>query len=80
MEQSRFGIGQGFAEFMQKIFMQGLRNCYTCGSPDHLMRDCPISNQNPVFQPGNGAFHGGMPGYAPPYWNASSLPSLCKYV
>ncbi|KAL0394226.1 UNVERIFIED_CONTAM: hypothetical protein Slati_4388800 [Sesamum latifolium] len=59
---------------------KGLRNCYTCGSPDHLMRDCPISNPNPVFQPGNGAFHGGMPGYAPPYWNATSLPPFRPYA
>ncbi|KAL2237232.1 UNVERIFIED_CONTAM: hypothetical protein Sindi_0914900 [Sesamum indicum] len=73
MEQSRFGIGKGFTEFMQKIFIQGPRNCYTCGSPDHLMRDCPISNPNPVFQPG-------MPGYAPPYWNASSLPPFRPYA
>ncbi|KAI3468064.1 hypothetical protein Pfo_024727 [Paulownia fortunei] len=59
---------------------KGVRNCYTCGSPDHLMRDCPISHPNPMFQPGNGAFHGGMPGYAPPYWNGSSLPPFRPYV
>ncbi|KAL3844282.1 hypothetical protein ACJIZ3_001685 [Penstemon smallii] len=58
---------------------KGIRNCYICGSPDHLMRDCPASNQNLMFQHGNGAFHGGMPSYAPPYWNGSSLPPFGPY-
>ncbi|KAL8063134.1 hypothetical protein ABFX02_01G007900 [Erythranthe guttata] len=61
-------------------YRKGARNCYTCGSPDHLMRDCPMSHQNPMFQPGNGVFHGGMPGYAPPYWNGSSLPPFRPYA
>ncbi|CAI9775512.1 unnamed protein product [Fraxinus pennsylvanica] len=50
------------------------RNCYTCGSPDHLMRDCPLASSLHPFQPGNGAFHGGVPGYPQPYWNDSMLP------
>ncbi|CAA2963826.1 E3 ubiquitin ligase PARAQUAT TOLERANCE 3-like isoform X1 [Olea europaea subsp. europaea] len=50
------------------------RNCYTCGSPDHLMRDCPLAFNLHLFQPGNGAFHGGVLGYPPPYWNGSMLP------
>ncbi|KAL3650725.1 hypothetical protein CASFOL_007128 [Castilleja foliolosa] len=58
---------------------KGIRTCYTCGSPDHLMRDCPMSHPNPMFQPGNGAFHGGMPGYAP-YWNGSSMPTFRPYA
>ncbi|KAL6502051.1 hypothetical protein OROGR_027184 [Orobanche gracilis] len=29
---------------------------------------------------GNGAFHGGMPGYAPPYWNGPSLPPFRPYA
>ncbi|XP_073130394.1 uncharacterized protein [Henckelia pumila] len=49
------------------------RNCYTCGSPDHLMRDCPMSYPSPMFHPGDGSFQGGMPGYAPPYWNCPTL-------
>ncbi|KAL3655789.1 hypothetical protein CASFOL_000185 [Castilleja foliolosa] len=59
---------------------KGIRTCYTCGSPDHLMRDCPMPHQNPMFQPGNGAFHGGMPGYAAPYWNGSSMPPFSPYA
>ncbi|CAA0841924.1 DWNN domain- a CCHC-type zinc finger [Striga hermonthica] len=60
---------------------KGVRNCYTCGSPDHLMRDCPMSHPNPMFQPGNGAYHGGMPGYVqPPYWNSSSMPPFSPYA
>ncbi|CAA2942115.1 E3 ubiquitin ligase PARAQUAT TOLERANCE 3-like isoform X1 [Olea europaea subsp. europaea] len=76
------------------------RNCYACGSPDHLMRDCPLASSLHPFQPGtnksflldsyiqqekfilsitavilgNGAFHGGVPGYPPPYWNDSMFP------
>ncbi|KZV36503.1 hypothetical protein F511_15674 [Dorcoceras hygrometricum] len=49
------------------------RNCYTCGSPDHLMRDCPMSYPSPMFHPGDRSFQGGMPGYAPPYWNGPTL-------
>lgn len=57
-----------FLEIMQRLYnflliksmlmliyhvgLQGVRNCYACGSPDHLMRDCPVSHQNPMFQPG----------------------------
>ncbi|XP_051151354.1 E3 ubiquitin ligase PARAQUAT TOLERANCE 3-like [Andrographis paniculata] len=61
-------------------YRKGTRNCYTCGSPDHLMRDCPLANQNTMFRPDNGAFHGGMPGYAPPYWNGSSMPPFRPYA
>ncbi|KAH6826300.1 hypothetical protein C2S53_012261 [Perilla frutescens var. hirtella] len=61
-------------------YRKGIRNCYACGSPDHLMRDCPISHPTPMFPPGSGAFHGGMPGYAPPYWNGSSFPSFTPYA
>ncbi|XP_057799675.1 E3 ubiquitin ligase PQT3-like isoform X3 [Salvia miltiorrhiza] len=61
-------------------YRKGVRNCYSCGSSDHLMRDCPISHPNPMFQPGSGAFHGGMQGYAPPYWNASSFPPYTPYA
>ncbi|XP_073315169.1 uncharacterized protein [Primulina huaijiensis] len=49
------------------------RNCYTCGSPDHLMRDCPMSYPSPMFHPGDRSFQGGMPGYAAPYWNGPTL-------
>lgn len=61
-------------------YRKGVRNCYACGSPDHLMRDCPVSHQNPMFQPGSGAFHGGMPGYAPPYWHGFSFPPFPPYA
>ncbi|CAA2962502.1 E3 ubiquitin ligase PARAQUAT TOLERANCE 3-like isoform X1 [Olea europaea subsp. europaea] len=55
-------------------YKKAARNCYTCGSPDHLMRDCPLAFNLHLFQPGNGTFHGGVPGYPPPYWNGSMLP------
>ncbi|KAL6534050.1 hypothetical protein OROHE_013883 [Orobanche hederae] len=75
------GSGGGDRNFLgQGGHRKSVRNCYTCGSPDHLMRDCLISHQNPMFQPGNGAFHGGMPGYAPPYWNGPSLPPFRPYA
>ncbi|KAL8501860.1 hypothetical protein ACS0TY_021103 [Phlomoides rotata] len=59
---------------------KGVRNCYTCGSPDHLMRDCPMSHSNPMFQPGNGVFNGGMPSYAVPYWNGPPAPPFAPYA
>lgn len=42
--------------------MQGERNCYVCGSPDHFARDCvdhggpgPYGGPHPgMFGPGNG--------------------------
>ncbi|GMG99155.1 hypothetical protein Nepgr_000995 [Nepenthes gracilis] len=47
---------------------RGERTCYMCGSPDHLIRDCPVAaSSHPVY--GNGA----MPGYAPPFWNQAPL-------
>ncbi|KAD6794782.1 hypothetical protein E3N88_05678 [Mikania micrantha] len=32
------------------------RSCYTCGSPDHLMRNCPTNNTNPGNQARGRAF------------------------
>lgn len=37
------------------------------------MRDCPMSYPSPMFHPGDRSFQGGLPGYAPPYWNAPTL-------
>ncbi|KAM7510750.1 hypothetical protein LguiB_009625 [Lonicera macranthoides] len=57
----------------------GDRTCYMCGSPDHLIRDCPAAYaHNPMLQTGNpmfpgGMLPGGMAGYGPPYWNGGSF-------
>ncbi|KAK4338602.1 hypothetical protein RND71_043089 [Anisodus tanguticus] len=49
------------------------RNCYMCGSPDHLIRDCAFaSNRNPILQSGNAMLTGGFPGYPSPYWNCNT--------
>ncbi|KAI3907830.1 hypothetical protein MKW92_031080 [Papaver armeniacum] len=53
-------------------YRKGDRTCYMCGSPDHFIRDCPVSsNQYPMLQTGDAVYQGGMPAYGPPpYWNA----------
>nr|XP_004303469.2 PREDICTED: uncharacterized protein LOC101301887 [Fragaria vesca subsp. vesca]XP_011467226.1 PREDICTED: uncharacterized protein LOC101301887 [Fragaria vesca subsp. vesca]XP_011467227.1 PREDICTED: uncharacterized protein LOC101301887 [Fragaria vesca subsp. vesca] len=64
-----------------KSFMESGRNgkgdraCYMCGSPDHLIRECPVATSpRPLLHTGNAIFPGAMPGYAPPYWNGAALP------
>ncbi|KAH9616692.1 hypothetical protein KSS87_016093 [Heliosperma pusillum] len=48
---------------------KGLRTCYMCGSPDHLIRDCPAAASSHTSNwCGNVPFQGGFPGYAPQYW------------
>ncbi|XP_042037459.1 E3 ubiquitin ligase PQT3-like [Salvia splendens] len=61
-------------------YRKDVRNCFSCGSFDHLMKDCPSSHPNPMCQPGSGVFHGGIPGYAPQYWNGSSFPPYTPYA
>ncbi|KAL1552309.1 RING-type E3 ubiquitin transferase [Salvia divinorum] len=76
-----FDSGAGGGSFSgHGRYRKGVRNCFSCGSFDHLMRDCPISHPNPMCQPGSGMFHGGIPGYAPPYWNGSSFPPYTPYA
>ncbi|KAF3785720.1 E3 ubiquitin-protein ligase [Nymphaea thermarum] len=57
---------------------KGDRRCYTCGSPDHLVKDCPMaSGPIPLTQSGDPVFPGGMPAYAQPYyWRGTSLPHV----
>ncbi|XP_024967690.1 E3 ubiquitin ligase PARAQUAT TOLERANCE 3-like isoform X1 [Cynara cardunculus var. scolymus] len=57
------------------------RTCYMCGSPGHLIRDCPIgSTEHPMFHTGDRMFQGGMPGYAMPYWNAAAFLPVNPYM
>ncbi|KAK9055318.1 hypothetical protein SSX86_026400 [Deinandra increscens subsp. villosa] len=50
------------------------RTCYMCGSPGHLIRDCPMaSTEYPMFHTGDHMFQGGMSGYAMPYWNPAAF-------
>lgn len=54
---------------------KGNRTCYMCGSPDHLIRDCPASScQHTMLHTGPGIVHGGIPGYASAYWNGAAYP------
>ncbi|KAJ9550656.1 hypothetical protein OSB04_014701 [Centaurea solstitialis] len=57
------------------------RTCYVCGSPDHLIRDCPIApNRQPMSHAGNHMFQGGMPCYATPYWSGAAFPLINPYM
>ncbi|XP_009781066.1 E3 ubiquitin ligase PARAQUAT TOLERANCE 3-like [Nicotiana sylvestris] len=57
------------------------RNCYMCGSPDHLIRDCAFaSNPNPMLQTGNPMLTGGFPGYPSPYWNSNTFSTLRPFA
>lgn len=70
----------------EKSFIESGRNrkdrtCYMCGSPNHLIRDCPAAlSPNPMLQQGNAFFPGAMRGYAPPYWNGPSLPHVRPFA
>ncbi|XP_073103395.1 uncharacterized protein [Elaeis guineensis] len=56
---------------------KGTRNCYMCGSPNHLVRDCPAAS-NPY--PGDAAFPGGMSAYGHPFWHGASLPHFRPFA
>ncbi|XP_017699851.2 E3 ubiquitin ligase PQT3-like isoform X2 [Phoenix dactylifera] len=56
---------------------KGTRNCYMCGSPNHLVRDCPAAS-NPY--PGDAAFPGGISAYGHPFWHGASLPHFRPYA
>ncbi|XP_073131862.1 E3 ubiquitin ligase PARAQUAT TOLERANCE 3-like [Henckelia pumila] len=61
---------------------EGIRACFTCGSPEHLTRDCPTcstSNLTPLFQQGNEAFDGGMQTYRPLYGSNSMFSPIISY-
>ncbi|KAL3497426.1 hypothetical protein ACH5RR_040158 [Cinchona calisaya] len=56
---------------------KGYRTCYMCGSPYHLIRDCPASSDpHPMLQTGAGVLQGGIPGYASSYWNGAAYPPI----
>lgn len=53
-----------------------MRTCYMCGSPDHLIRDCPVAASSRTNN-----WSGALPGCAPPYWpgsppNISPFPNM----
>ncbi|KAK6912869.1 Zinc finger, CCHC-type, partial [Dillenia turbinata] len=51
------------------------RTCYRCGSPDHLIRDCPAAHGPPPMHiTGDAMFSRAMPGYALPFWTGTPLP------
>ncbi|CAI9095918.1 OLC1v1031956C1 [Oldenlandia corymbosa var. corymbosa] len=57
---------------------KGKRTCYMCGSPEHLIRDCPLSScPQPMLQTvGPNVFQGGISSYAPQYWHHAAYPSF----
>ncbi|KAF3655179.1 putative pollen-specific leucine-rich repeat extensin-like protein 2-like [Capsicum annuum] len=57
------------------------RNCYMCGSPDHLIRDCAFaSDPNPMLRTGNAMLSGGFPSYPSPYWNSNTYSTLRPFA
>ncbi|XP_072990347.1 uncharacterized protein [Typha latifolia] len=56
---------------------KGDRNCYMCGSPNHLIRDCPLSANT---YSGDVAFPGGISAYGPPYWHGSTFSHIRPYA
>ncbi|XP_058108561.1 uncharacterized protein LOC131251692 [Magnolia sinica] len=62
-------------------YRKGDRNCYMCGSPDHLVRDCPAaSSPYSMLQTGDGVFQGGISAYGPQYWQGPSLPHVRPFA
>ncbi|XP_077230007.1 uncharacterized protein LOC143863227 [Tasmannia lanceolata] len=57
------------------------RNCYNCGSPDHLVRDCPAAcSPYHMLQTGDSVFPGGISTYGPSYWQGASLPHVRPFT
>lgn len=60
---------------------RGDRTCYMCGSPDHLIRDCPAaSSQHPMFPSGDSIFGGPVGGFPSPYWNGPMFPNIRPFT
>ncbi|KAL9269641.1 hypothetical protein AKJ16_DCAP17155 [Drosera capensis] len=49
------------------------RTCYMCGSPDHLIRDCPVAASSRADYRNDMAFAGASPRYGPPYWHRTQF-------
>lgn len=78
---SNLDIADGIGSYATgRLQRKGDRACYTCGSPDHIMRDCPAATgQYPMLQTGDALYAGGMP-YGPPYWQGSSFSQVRPFV
>ncbi|XP_028556862.1 E3 ubiquitin ligase PQT3-like isoform X2 [Dendrobium catenatum] len=50
------------------------RNCYMCGAPDHLIRECPHAKT------GNAVASGGIPPYQEGYWRGASFTNVRPYA
>ncbi|KAL9230485.1 hypothetical protein vseg_005828 [Gypsophila vaccaria] len=63
---------------------KGFRTCYNCGSPDHLIRECPAGASSAASShvgswSGNVPFQGVAPAYAPQYWPGNPPPGRPLY-
>ncbi|KAJ7966364.1 E3 ubiquitin-protein ligase RBBP6 [Quillaja saponaria] len=59
----------------------GDRTCYMCGSPNHLIRDCPVaSSPHPPLQRGGAMIPGPGSGYLSQYWNTAPLPHVRPFT
>lgn len=57
------------------------RTCFMCGSPDHLIRDCPAaSSPHVMIQTGNSLFSRAAPGYMPPFYNGAPFHQISPFA
>ncbi|GAB2222988.1 hypothetical protein Drorol1_Dr00017121 [Drosera rotundifolia] len=56
------------------------RTCYMCGSPDHLIRDCPVAASSRADYRNDMAFAGASPRYGPPYWHQIQFSQARPFV
>ncbi|XP_011625302.1 E3 ubiquitin ligase PARAQUAT TOLERANCE 3 isoform X1 [Amborella trichopoda] len=61
---------------------KGDRNCYMCGSPDHLVRDCPAASAPyPMLQTGDAMFPNGFSAYGhSTYWPGAAIPHVRPFT
>ncbi|KAL0925396.1 hypothetical protein M5K25_003722 [Dendrobium thyrsiflorum] len=64
----------GLTGLLRSVTLAYERNCYMCGAPDHLIRECPHAKT------GNVVVSGGISPYQEGYWHGASFTNVRPYA